>query len=108
MFIVHTNPVEGRESEFEEWYTQRHLRDVVAIPGFVRARRYRLSHAQFAPLEDFQFVALYEIEGSTVDAMRALRHAIKAGLEVSTSMAEPVYATVYEPITEWVAAAGTG
>jgi hypothetical protein len=104
VFIVHTNPVEGREAEFEEWYSQRHLRDVVQIPGFVRARRYRLSESQFAPLEDFRYVAVYEIDGSPSDAMRALRHAIKAGLEVSTSMAQPVYATVYEPITDWVGA----
>ncbi|NYE18794.1 DUF4286 family protein [Microbacterium immunditiarum] len=102
LFIVHTNPVEGRESEFEDWYTNRHLADVVAIPGFVRARRYRLADAQFAPLADFRYAAVYEIDGDPADAMRALRHALKAGLEVSSSMAQPVYATVYEPITEWV------
>jgi len=103
IFIVHTNPVEGRESEFNEWYSERHLRDVVAIPGFVRARRYHRSDAQFAPLSDFEYVAIYEIEGNPAEAMRSLRHALKAGLEVSSSMAQPVYATVYEPITEWVA-----
>jgi len=104
IFIVHTNPIEGREAEFDEWYSERHLRDVVAIPGFVRARRYRLSEAQFAPFSDFAYVAIYEIEGDPADAMRALRHALKAGLEVSSSTAQPVYATVYEPITDWVAA----
>jgi hypothetical protein len=104
VFVVHTNPVAGREEEFNAWYTERHLKDVLAIPGFVRARRYRLSDAQFAPLPGFRYLAIYEIEGDPAEAMRALRRALKAGLEVSEAMANEVYATVYEPITDWATA----
>lgn len=104
VFVVHTNPVEGREDEYNTWYTERHLKDVVAIPGFVRARRYHRSDAQFAPLPGFRYLAIYEIEGDPAEAMRALRRALKSGLEVSEAMASEVYATVYEPITDWVTA----
>jgi hypothetical protein len=104
IFVVHTNPVAGREAEFNDWYDNRHLADVVAIPGFARARRYRLSDAQLAPLTDYTYVAVYEIDGDPAAALRALRHALKAGMHVSTAMAESLLATVYEPITDWVAA----
>lgn len=106
VFIVHTNHAEGREEEFNDWYTNRHLRDVVAIPGFVRARRYRLSESQMAALTEFEYVAIYEIEGDPALALRELRHALKAGMEVSSAMAADFHATVYEPITEWVVQPG--
>ena len=29
--VVLTNPVEGREDEYNEWYSGRHLEDVLAV-----------------------------------------------------------------------------
>ena len=29
------NPVEGREDEYNKWYTDTHLQDVVKVTGFV-------------------------------------------------------------------------
>lgn len=102
VFIVHTNPVPGREEEFNTWYTERHLVDVVAIPGFVRARRYRLSKSQTTPLPGFEYAAIYEIDGDPAVALAGLRSAIAAGMDISTAMEPQPYATVYEPITDWV------
>ena len=47
-----------REEEFNDWYDLEHLAQVVALPGFVSARRYRCDEA---PLK---FLAWYD----TVDA----------------------------------------
>lgn len=102
VFIVHTNPVLGREDEYNQWYTHRHLADVVAIPGFVRARRYRLSASQTTPLPGFEYAAIYEIDGDPAEALAGLRGAMRAGMEISEAMEPHPYATVYEPITEWV------
>lgn len=102
VFIVHTNAAEGREDDFNEWYNNTHLSDVVAIPGFVAARRYRLADAQHVPLETFRYFAIYEIEGDPAAAMVALQAAIDQGMELSDAMAPDIYATVYEPIGEWV------
>ncbi len=32
-YVVHSNPVAGREDEYNDWYSNRHLADVVAVPG---------------------------------------------------------------------------
>jgi len=42
VFAVLTNPVEGREAEFNAWY-DRHLHDILRLPGLVSAQRFRLS-----------------------------------------------------------------
>ena len=39
--IVLTNPVDGREDEYNDWYTNVHLDDVLKIPGVVGAQRFR-------------------------------------------------------------------
>lgn len=45
-FVVLTNAVEGRDAEFNDWHSNVHLADVVAIPGILRAERYELAEAQ--------------------------------------------------------------
>ena len=41
-FLVFSNPVEGREDEYNEWYDNVHLRDVCNVPGVAGAKRYEL------------------------------------------------------------------
>lgn len=69
LLIVLTNPVDGREAEFNEWYTNRHLDDVLRIPGIVAAQRYALSPVQpmASPLP-WTYFALYEIETNDLKA----------------------------------------
>lgn len=59
--VVFTDPVEGREDEYNDWYNNQHLSDVVAIPGFGSAQRFKLKQ-----LRDGQFrhryLAIYDIE----------------------------------------------
>ena len=37
MFLGLTNATEGRDDEFNDWYDNRHLPDVLAVEGFVAA-----------------------------------------------------------------------
>ena len=41
-YVVMTNAVEGRDAEFNEWYTNIHLKEVLEVPGFTAATRYRV------------------------------------------------------------------
>lgn len=41
-YVVWSNPDAGRDDEYSDWYNNRHLADVVAVPGFVSAQRCRL------------------------------------------------------------------
>lgn len=56
-----------RTEEYNRWYNEVHIPDVLRVPGFRSARR-------FAPVDgEGPFVAVYEIEGDDL-------HAVFAGL----------------------------
>ena len=60
-----TNPEPGKEPEFNAWYDQHHLREVVEYgSGMVRGRRYRLSDEQRPGQEapPWRYLALYDLE----------------------------------------------
>jgi len=63
VFAVHSNPVEGREQEYNDWYSNRHLDDLLACPGVIAARRLTLADLQVRDgPQPFKYLALYEIE----------------------------------------------
>jgi hypothetical protein len=51
-----------REEEFNDWYDREHLAQVVALPGFVSARRYKVDDA---PLK---YLAWYDTVDQTIEA----------------------------------------
>jgi len=63
-YVVFSNPVAGKEAEYNRWYTEVHLRDVLAVPGFVAAQRFRLADDSAAGAH--RYLALYEIETDDV------------------------------------------
>jgi len=63
VFVVLTNPVEGKEDAYNEWYTNVHLGDVLKVPGIVAAQRFKLSDVQRGePPFPWRYLALYEID----------------------------------------------
>ena len=67
LFVVNTNPAEGREQEYNDWYSNRHLADLRALPGVVSARRFILNDTQLADVpRPFKYLALYEVETDDV------------------------------------------
>src|ERR1700730_8074803 len=44
--LVFSNPVAGREDEYNKWYDGRHLADGSSIPGFVGGQRYVVNVGQ--------------------------------------------------------------
>ena len=57
-----TNAVDDREDEYNDWYNNTHLKDVLNVPGFVSAQRFRLSSAQRMANPPYKYLAIYEIE----------------------------------------------
>jgi len=72
-FVVLTNPVEGKEDEYNKWYNQHHIPDVISVPGFVSGHRFRLADTQFGgeASRAFKYLALYEIETDDLPALSA-------------------------------------
>src|SRR5258708_2624899 len=77
-FVVQTNALPGRDDEFNQWYTGRHISDVLDVPGFVAAQRFRLSSARRgpeSPLCPYAYLAIYEIECDPQAALDGLGRA---------------------------------
>ena len=70
---VLSNPLPGREDEYNRWYSEQHLNDVLKVPGFLSAQRFEL--ALDDPLSTWRYMALYEFESE--DPMQSLE-ALKA------------------------------
>ena len=68
---VYTNPSDpSRDEEFNSWYNEVHLPDVLAVDGFVAATRYRVANAGIGGDGEppHRYVALYEIESDDPQA----------------------------------------
>ncbi len=101
-YVVHSNPVPGRDDEFNHWYSNQHLADVTAVPGFVSAQRFRLmdSAAEGAPSQ--RYMAIYTIDTEDpVAAVANLTSLVESG-EIMMSEAfsmEGMAIQLYEAIT---------
>jgi hypothetical protein len=88
--LVFTNAAEGRDDEFNRWYDEVHLVEVLALPEFVSAERYKLADAQMFPDQSHRYLAIYEYKGDSADAVAALGAAAESlnmsdALDVSTA-----------------------
>lgn len=59
-YLVFTQPKAGRDEEFNDWYSNRHIHDLVAIPGIVAAQRYRLLDPTTGEATP-DYLAIYEL-----------------------------------------------
>lgn len=77
VLVVLSRPTKpSTEDEYNEWYDNRHLREVTEIPGFGEARRYKLSGTQLdepgAELGDgYEYLAIYEIETDDLETIKS-------------------------------------
>ena len=72
LFIALTNPEPGKEAEYNDWYDNIHLPEIVATEGFVSARRFKLSGAQMESFaidkQPYKYMAISELESGAVAA----------------------------------------
>lgn len=67
IMAVYSNPAEAaREDEYNAWYRDTHVPEVLALPGFVGATRYRLADAQLGGESEHRYVAMYEIDADDI------------------------------------------
>ncbi len=103
MLLVFTNAVEGREEEFNDWYDNTHLPDVLKIPGIVSAIRFKLGDVQrMEPPFRYQYCAISEIDTDDVASIVAELKK-RPGTEImkmSTAMVPEREALIFEKISE--------
>jgi len=73
LHLVFSKPPEAiSDEEYNRWY-DFHLGEILVVPGFVSARRYRLQtvKGEWTP-SGHRYLSAYEIEGDPRDVMREL------------------------------------
>lgn len=99
-YLVFTDPVEGREAEYNEWYDSVHLGEVIAIPAFMAAERFR-----FEPGENqetlHEYLAIYEFTADdpavVLDDLGA--RAADGRLNMAPVLADNIETRLYQVIT---------
>jgi hypothetical protein len=100
-YVIFSRAVQGQEAEYNRWYTEQHVGDVLRVPGVLAAQRFRLAQAdKNAP---GPYLAVYEIESNDVQQTLA-QIASRAGtpdMPISPALdVTSVTALAYEAITE--------
>lgn len=78
--IAFTDPTVGQDRDYNAWYNNVHMADVVSIPGFKSAQRFVLKTVTAGKLEN-RYVAIYEMETDDPEGVMA-EVGRRAGTEV--------------------------
>ena len=70
--LVYTNALQGKDTEFNRWYDQVHVPEILELTQAVAAQRFSLSEAQVGDPEPHRYLAIYEFEVDSKDALESL------------------------------------
>jgi hypothetical protein len=103
-FVAFTNAVEGKETDFNEWYDRQHIPDVLEVPGFASAQRFVSTDSQLVPAAH-RYMTLYQIDTDNLDETLAAfgAHAAQGKIVMSDAVDRQgavmaIYAAVNDPI----------
>ena len=79
-YLVLSKPPEGvGAQEYNDWY-DGHIREILAIPGFVSAQRSRLTlRGSRGDALPYEYLVRYGIDGDLDETLAGLRRAVAAG-----------------------------
>jgi len=82
--IVFSNPAEGEDDAFNEWYDNVHIPELLAVPGMLSAQRYDLHdaemyHTEGGRLPEQRYCLIYEMEGDVDAIMAEIRERVAEG-----------------------------
>lgn len=87
IYVTLTNAADGRDEDFNEWYTNHHMPEVIErLPGFVRGRRFDMSPVQRVYPADhpmpkpWRYLGIYDLELDDIDEIdRSLKRVHESG-----------------------------
>jgi hypothetical protein len=95
--VVLSRPKDGRDAEYNDWYSNIHLDDVVRLHGVKSAQRFRAT-TSMSSHEPPPYLAIYEIETDDIGAFMT-EITSKSGTEellISDALDDDPFAVVYE------------
>ncbi len=69
MFVQSSPSAPDREDDYNDWYSNTHLGDVLQIPGITAARRYKASDVAPPGNGAHQYCAVYEVEADDLGSI---------------------------------------
>ena len=81
LYVVRSNPTEGRDQEFNHWYDNVHFPEVMKVEGFLSAERFELNAVNSWGEQLYRYLAIYEISSDNVAG--TLESIKNAGLNMS-------------------------
>jgi hypothetical protein len=105
IMLSQANP--GRDEDYERWYDETHIPDMMQVPGFVAAQRFRVVRNVVGET-NFPFCSIYEIEADSADtAMGAMFAALQSGKVRMSDSVDPASGQgfICEEVRERVTAA---
>ena len=101
MLIVLSNASEGKDVEYNEWYTGTHLADVLKTDGFSAAQRFKLSSHQVMDKGPYEYMAIYEVETDDLEKTLEALNSGSANMTMSDSLdTERTVAWAFTPCSE--------
>ena len=93
----------GREQDYERWYDETHIPELLQVPGFVAAQRFRVVK-NVAGETNFPYCTIYEMEGDSPDAvLGAMFGAMQSGkMTMSDAGDEGAQGFIVEEVCERV------
>lgn len=101
ILLAMTRPVDGKESDFNEWYNDYHTADLLDIPGIISAQRFKLRNEMGFDHKN-NYLAIYKIETDDLDAvLKDMSDRIAASSMVTTDSLDmgSTLSGVYEVLT---------
>ena len=99
ILLVQSNPTDGKEAEYNAWYDDVHLGEVLEVNGFTAAQRFKVEGEPATGAPAHAYLAIYEIEAEKgQDALDALNQAVGGGMNMSDAIdLANVSAVLYSP-----------
>lgn len=104
LLVVLTNPMPGKEDAYNDWYSNIHIKEIVQIPGFKSAQRFKLADAQMGEPGPHQYLAIYEMDGDVGPAVEALVKARPDLTQTEAMNRSNLLSQVFSAITDKVTA----
>jgi len=70
LMVVLAAATPGQGEQFEQWYDERHMNDMLAVPGIISARRHAVVPMKLpGGVAGFDSLSIYEIEANDLNAV---------------------------------------
>lgn len=101
-FMYFSNPIEGEEDSFVNWYKGQHMHDLLNIEGLTAAQLFKLSDNQYKGAPEQHYMMIWELDTNDPVAVFArIRAGLKSGKTVlnGTMDGSSTDSKTYTPIT---------